>query len=81
MTVLINFSLDWVFYTGCFAPIKALPCLCFFAPMAEKSKPPALQVVGDSFNKIFNFNPQSAMVIQAISKIADNAQGQGVDSV
>jgi hypothetical protein len=30
------------------APIKALPCLCFFPPMAEKSKPPALRVVGDS---------------------------------
>jgi hypothetical protein len=29
------------------APIKALPCLCFFPPMAEKSKPPALRVVGD----------------------------------
>jgi hypothetical protein len=29
--------------------------------MAEKSKPPALRVVGDSFNKIFNFNPQSAL--------------------
>ncbi len=30
------------------AQIKALPCLCFFPPMAEKSKPPALRVVGDS---------------------------------
>jgi len=30
------------------APIKALPCLCFFPPMAEKSKPPALRVAGDS---------------------------------
>jgi len=30
------------------APIKALPCLCFFQPIAEKSKPPALRVVGDS---------------------------------
>jgi hypothetical protein len=30
------------------APIKALPCLCFFPPMAEKSKPAALRVVGDS---------------------------------
>jgi hypothetical protein len=30
------------------APIKALPCLCLFAPMAEKSKPSALRVVGDS---------------------------------
>jgi hypothetical protein len=30
------------------APIKALPCLCIFPPMAEKSKPPALRVVGDS---------------------------------
>jgi hypothetical protein len=29
------------------APIKALPCLCLFPPMAEKSKPPALRVVGD----------------------------------
>jgi hypothetical protein len=29
------------------APIKALPCLCIFPPMAEKSKPPALRVVGD----------------------------------
>jgi hypothetical protein len=29
------------------APIKALPCLCIFSPMAEKSKPPALRVVGD----------------------------------
>ncbi len=30
------------------APIKALPCLCFFPLMAEKSKPPAPRVVGDS---------------------------------
>jgi hypothetical protein len=29
------------------APIKGLPYLCFFPPMAEKSKPPALRVVGD----------------------------------
>jgi hypothetical protein len=29
------------------APIKALPCLWIFPPMAEKSKPPALRVVGD----------------------------------
>jgi len=28
------------------APVKALPCLCIFPPMAEKSKPPALRVVG-----------------------------------
>ena len=34
------------------APIKALACLCFFPPIAEKSKPPALQVVGDSLNRI-----------------------------
>ncbi len=30
------------------APIKALPCLCFFPPLAEKNKPPALRVVGDA---------------------------------
>jgi hypothetical protein len=44
------------FQTGCFAPgstvllapIKALPCLCIFPPMAEKYKPPDLRVVGDS---------------------------------
>jgi hypothetical protein len=30
------------------APLKALPCLYFFPPMAEKSKPPALRVVADS---------------------------------
>jgi hypothetical protein len=30
------------------APIKALPCLCFFPPIAEKSKPPALRVIGDT---------------------------------
>jgi hypothetical protein len=35
-------------YTVLLAPIKALPCLCFFPPMAEKSKPHALRVVGDS---------------------------------
>ncbi len=29
------------------APIKALPCLWIFPPMAEKSKPPTLRVVGD----------------------------------
>ena len=29
------------------APIKALPCLCFFPPMAEKSKPSALRVACD----------------------------------
>jgi hypothetical protein len=28
------------------APIKALPCLCFFPPMAEKPKPPAPRVAG-----------------------------------
>jgi len=28
------------------APIKALPCLCISPPMAEKSTPPALRVVG-----------------------------------
>jgi hypothetical protein len=28
------------------APIKALQCLCFFPPMAEKPKPPAPRVVG-----------------------------------
>jgi hypothetical protein len=28
------------------APVKALPCLWIFPPMAEKSKPPALRVVG-----------------------------------
>jgi phospholipid transport system substrate-binding protein len=32
------------------APIKALPRLCFIPPMAEKSKPPAPRVVGDSIN-------------------------------
>jgi hypothetical protein len=31
-------------YTVALAPIKALPCLCFFAPMAEKPKPPAPRV-------------------------------------
>jgi len=30
------------------APIKALACLCFFPPMAEKSKPPALRAAGGS---------------------------------
>jgi hypothetical protein len=39
-------------YTVKLAPIKALPCLCFFPPMAEKSKPAALRVVGDSKLKI-----------------------------
>jgi hypothetical protein len=29
-------------------PIKALACLCLFPPLAEKPKPPALRVVGDS---------------------------------
>jgi len=29
------------------APVKALPCLWIFPPMAEKSKPPALRVVAD----------------------------------
>jgi hypothetical protein len=28
-------------------PVKALPCLYIFPPMAAKSKPPALRVVGD----------------------------------
>jgi hypothetical protein len=42
-----------VFKPGAFhpvspAPIKALPCLYFFPPTAEKSKSPAAQVVGDS---------------------------------
>jgi hypothetical protein len=61
-TALINFSLDWVFSTP--APIKALPCLSFFPPTAEKSKPPALRAIGDALYKIFNFNLQSAMVIR-----------------
>jgi hypothetical protein len=30
------------------APIKAPAGLCLFPPMAQKSKPPALRVVGDS---------------------------------
>ena len=50
------FYLTGCFQTGCFAPgytvllapIKALSCFCFFPPMAEKSKPPALRLVGDS---------------------------------
>jgi hypothetical protein len=29
------------------APVKALSCLWFFPPIAEKSKPPAMRVVGD----------------------------------
>jgi hypothetical protein len=29
-------------------PIKALVCLCFSPPMAEKNKPPALRVIGDA---------------------------------
>jgi hypothetical protein len=40
------------------APIKALPCLCIFPPMAEKPKPPALRVVGDTeyyYGKRYNF--------------------------
>jgi hypothetical protein len=52
-------ALVWVFsnrvqctrihgYTVLLAPIKALPCLCIFPPMAEKSKPPAPRLVGDS---------------------------------
>ncbi len=36
------------------APIKALPCLCFFPPMAEKFKPPALRVVVDSKKEFDN---------------------------
>jgi hypothetical protein len=37
-------------YLGVFKPalIKALPRLCFFPPMAVKSKPPAPRVVRDS---------------------------------
>jgi hypothetical protein len=38
-------------YTVLLAPIKALSCLRFFPPMAKKSKPPALRVVGDSGSK------------------------------
>jgi len=34
------------------APIKALPCLWIFPPMAEKSKPPTPRVVGDSGKKM-----------------------------
>ncbi|MEE9497088.1 MAG: hypothetical protein V3V39_11230 [Desulfobacterales bacterium] len=41
-------------YTVTPAPIKALACLCFFPPMAEKSKPPALRVVGDSRQLVFS---------------------------
>jgi hypothetical protein len=37
-------------------PIKALADLCFFPPVAEKSKPPALRVAGDS-----GFNSLSAL--------------------
>ena len=29
------------------APIKVLPCLCFFPPIAEKNKLPVLRVFGD----------------------------------
>jgi hypothetical protein len=34
-------------YTVLLAPVKALLCLWIFPPTAEKSKPPALRVVGD----------------------------------
>jgi hypothetical protein len=48
------------FQTGCIAPgstvllapIKALPCLCIFPPLAEKFKPPTPRVVGDSGKKM-----------------------------
>jgi hypothetical protein len=35
-------------YTALLAPIKALACLCFFPPIAEKPKQPASRVVGDA---------------------------------
>jgi hypothetical protein len=34
------------------APIKALACLCISPHRAEKSKPPALRVVGDSLEAV-----------------------------
>jgi len=34
-------------HPGTPAPAKALPCLWIFPAIAEKSKPPALRVVGD----------------------------------
>lgn len=45
------------FQTGCLhpvipPPIHARPCLCFFPPMVEKSRRPALWAVGDSHNGI-----------------------------
>jgi hypothetical protein len=45
-------------YTVLLAPIKALPCLCFFPPMAEKSKPPAPRMVGDSKNGQTQLSPR-----------------------
>jgi len=47
------------------APIKALPCLCFFPPMAEKSKPSAPRVVGDSELRSI---PKYSSMISAYSK-------------
>jgi hypothetical protein len=35
-------------YTVTLAPIKALACIYFFPPMAEKFRPPAARMVGDS---------------------------------
>jgi len=36
------------------APIKALACLCFFLPMAERSTPSVARVVGDSRQFVFS---------------------------
>jgi hypothetical protein len=51
----------WVFQTGCFAPGStrndwgtSRPCL--FPPTAVKSKPPAMRVVVDSDNRIYDAN-------------------------
>jgi len=52
------------------APIKALPCLCIFPPMAEKSKPPALRVVGDPehyYGKRYNFRNKSNYFSNTVS--------------
>ncbi|MGD9225146.1 MAG: hypothetical protein PVF26_01520 [Desulfobacterales bacterium] len=35
------------------SPIKELPYLCFFPPLAEKSKPPASRAIGGSGKEEF----------------------------
>jgi hypothetical protein len=66
-------------YTVLLAPIKALPCLWIFPPMAEKSKPPALRLVGRSehyYEKRYKLLIDSKTIKKIWQKIFRSRKGE-----